>query len=543
MLVAENEIIPADGVIVEGLAAIDEEALTGRKGAFDKSSGDPVYASTFVKAGRIAVRVQKVGAETLAGHIGARLPYGEIERLPSAMEAEKIANGMVAPALALSGLNLLLTGNVLPSQATIRPDYATAPRHSAQLTALYGIGDALRRGILLRDPSVLDRLPATDTYVFDDSPALERRRISLGAILTGEGTSRAEVLGYACAAFPMFQNERARSLLDACVRERVPVPEISRRVRDAGVIRYRDEAGRTIEVATPGYVAMNGIGIPASLRDRLSKQGARAHRFMVMRHQPEFLDEPQLRPLWIVRNGKIIGVATFQRSGELEAVEVIETLRARNRRASFVHVTGRPQAEAEALGAELGITACHGELEAADKARLLEKLGHRTMWIGDGSRPEAAACIEASEISISVAGARTLTQDAAAVAFLQPTVRSLVPLRHVGRRHRAMLLEDYRAIFAANLFCIGGAFLGGFNTLAVFFFYYLGTCEIYTSKGVSLDGLVARMERKMAPDVLGEFDEEDPYAGTSEAGRFEQERLVPYHEIDFDVPEPPVHPV
>ncbi|HVE15562.1 MAG TPA: hypothetical protein VNB29_02445, partial [Chthoniobacterales bacterium] len=288
VLVAEDEIIPADGVIVEGLAAIDEEALTGRKGAFDKSSGDPVYASTFVKAGRIAVRVQKVGAETLAGHIGALLPYGEIERLPSAAEAEKIANGMVAPALALSGLNLLLTGNVLPSQATIRPDYATAPRLSAQLTALYGIGDALRRGILLRDASVLDRLPATDTYVFDDSLALDRRRISLGEVLAGEGATRAEILGYACAAFPMFQTERARSLLDACVRERVSVPEITRRIRDAGVIRYRDETGHTIEVATPGYVAANRIEIPAALGAQVAKQGARAHRFMVLRHQPEF---------------------------------------------------------------------------------------------------------------------------------------------------------------------------------------------------------------------------------------------------------------
>ncbi len=543
VLVAENEIIPVDGVIVHGLAAIDEEALIGRKGAFDKAPGDPVYASTFVKAGRIAVRVQKVGEETLAGHIGAQLPYGEIERLPSAAEAEKIANGMVAPALALSGLNLLLTGNILPSQATIRPDYATAPRLGAQLTALYGIGDALRRGILLRDPSVLDRLPATNTYVFDDSLALERRRISLGAVLVGEGSSRSEVLGYACAAFPMFQNERARSLLDACVRERVPVPEISRRVRDAGVIRYRDEAGRAVEVATPGYLAATGLEVPSSLSGDVTKQVARARRSMVVRHQPEFPDEPQLRPLWVIRAEKILGAVTFQRSGELEAIEVIETLRARNRRASFVHVTDRPQAEAEAFGRELGITACHGELDPEEKARLLKKLGHRTMWIGDGSRPEAAATIGASEISISVAGARTLTKDAAAVAFLQPTIRSLVPLRHLGRRHRAMLMEDYRAIFAANLFCVGGAFLGGFNTLAVAIVSNFGTGVVYTSKRASLDGLVARMERKMAPDLLGEFDEEDPFAGTSDSGRFEQERLVRYHAADFDVPAPPAHPV
>lgn len=543
VLVLEDEVIPVDGVIVEGLAAIDEEALTGRKGAFDKAPGDPVCASTFVKAGRIAVRVQKTGAETMAGHIGALLPYGEIERLPSGAEAEKLANGMVAPVLALSAANLLLTGNVLPSQATIRPDYATGPRLGAQLTALHGIGDALRRGILLRDASVLDRLPATDIYVFDDSLALERRRIALGAVFTAGGASRGLVLGYACAAFPMFQNERARSLLDACVRERVAIPEITRRVRDAGVIRYRDEAGRTVEIATPGYLAAKGYKAPNELTDRVTRQRGEARRSMVVRHQPEFPDEPQLRPLWVVRDGEVLGAVTFQRSGELEAVEVIETLRARNRQASFVYVTDRAQAAAAAFGAELGITACHGELDSAAKARLIKNLGHRTMWIGDGSLPESAPCIAASEISISTAGARTVTRDAASVAFLQPTIRSLVPLRHLGRRHRAILMDDYRTIFAANLFCVGGAFLGGFNTLAVSLVSNFGTGLIYTSKLGYLDGLTARMERKMAPDVLGEFDEEDPALGTSDAGRFEHERLVPYHEIDFNVPEPPEHPV
>jgi hypothetical protein len=91
---------------------------------------------------------------------------------------------MVVPALAVSGLNLLLTGMVLPSQASIRPDYATGPRLSAQLGALYALSDALRRGILFRDPAAMDRLPATDIYVFDDSSALTRGRIEVGEVIS-----------------------------------------------------------------------------------------------------------------------------------------------------------------------------------------------------------------------------------------------------------------------------------------------------------------------------------------------------------------------
>ena len=59
--VREGEIIPADGVVTEGLAAVDEEALCGVVGAVDKSPGDAVYAASFVRDGRLMVRVEKLG--------------------------------------------------------------------------------------------------------------------------------------------------------------------------------------------------------------------------------------------------------------------------------------------------------------------------------------------------------------------------------------------------------------------------------------------------------------------------------------------------
>ncbi|MBV8142850.1 MAG: heavy metal translocating P-type ATPase, partial [Verrucomicrobia bacterium] len=200
----EGEVIPVDGIIIAGLAAIDQEALTGRAGAFDKAPGDRVYASTFVRHGRIVVRVTRIGIDTVTGYIGAQLVHGKIQRLPSAAEAEDVATRMVVPALAISGLNLVVTGAVLPSQATMRPDYATGPRLSAQLAALYTLSDALRCGILFRDPAAMDRLPATDIFVFDDSTAMTRTRIEVGEVITDTKVGPNFVLSCAASAFPAF---------------------------------------------------------------------------------------------------------------------------------------------------------------------------------------------------------------------------------------------------------------------------------------------------------------------------------------------------
>ena len=550
VIVHEGEIIPVDGIIVDGLAAVDSEPLTGRAGALDKASGDRVYASSYVKAGQITVRVEKVGDDTMAGFIGARLPYGRIDHLPSSSEAEEVANRTVTPVIALATANYLLTGMSTPSRALVRPDYATAPRLSAQLAALYDLSDALRRGILFTDPAALDRLPATDIYVFDDSPALERRRISIGEIITQRGVAPEAVISYAASAFPAFQNDRARALLDHCFQLRAPMLEITGRKREAGVIRYLDAQGQQIEVATPAYVETQGINVPAALAaafaasttawaERGNKRGKRA-----VAHP-----EPQLRPLWVVREGKVLGIVTFQRQGDLEGAEIIATLRARNAQARFIHVSRRPQHEAEAIAGRIGISTVFGGLDAVGKAAVLEKLGRRTMWIGDGSKPGSLPCIKAATVSISVAGAPTVPTDAANVILLQNSLRGLVPLRRVGRRHRASLRKGYREIFGAGLFCVAGSLLGGFNTLAVACITNVATGFVYATHRRHLNDLISRMEAKMAKNVVEEDEEErDHEAGTTDEaatdeGNYETEQLEDYSEQDLDGPMPEEHPV
>jgi manganese/zinc-transporting P-type ATPase C len=542
--VHEGEIVPVDGVILGGLAAMDQEALTGRAGALDKAPGDRVYASTFVRAGRIMVRVSKIGTDTLTGYMGTQLPHGRIDRLPSSAEAEAIANSMVVPALAVAGLNLLLTGMVRPSQATIRPDYATGPRLSAQLAALYALSDALRRGILFRDPAAMDRLPATDIYVFDDSSALTRGRIEVGEVISAPDVPANAVLSYAASAFPAFQNERARALIERCAKDRAPLLEITHRARHAGLISYRDDGNRLVEVATPAYIETSGVGIPAAVESALAESPtAWAHRGGGDDREGIHHDDPTMRPLWVLLEGVVQGAVTFHRKGEPEATEAIATLRARNPRASFLYISSLPQAEAEVIGHRIGILTCIGDLDTEGKVGILNNLGRRTMWIGNGSLPESLPCIAASTVSISLAGSQTVPHDAADIILLLPSLRGLVPLRRIGRLHRALLKDGYRSIFALNLLCVAGAFLGGFDTLIVGLTTNLGTGYVYRSHLKRLNDLISRMEAKMAKELGPESEEHDAQEGISDDGAHEVEGHEDYSELDLDAEVPHERPV
>jgi cation transport ATPase len=535
--VRAGETIPVDGVVTKGLAAVDEESLSGAAGAVDKTPGDTVYSSTFVRDGRLTVRVEKVGINSVAGYIGARLPHARIDHLLSSAEAERIANRNAKPALALAGISLAVTRRLRPSQAIIRPDYATAPRISAQLAALHDLGDGLQRGILFHDPAALDRLPATDIYVFDDASALERRPIEVAEVFSLDKVSADAVLGYITAAFPASQNERARALTAKSIKQGVPIPEIFRRSRHAGAIRYRDSGNSLLEIAAPAYIAEAGVNVPSRIAQAVA---ASPYAWSPQRegglNESTPHKEPLLRPLWVLRDGEVLGVVTFRRQGEQEGIPVIAALKARNKRASFVYISSHAQATAETIARTFGISTVFGDLDPEGKARALRELGRRTMWIGDGTSPAAIPCIEASTVSISVAGISTVPLDAADIVLLQPGLQNLVALRRIGRGHRARIEADYCAVYSANLLSVAGGLFACFGSLEAGLTSNAGTGYVYARHWKQLRDLISRAETRRAI-LMSSGEESDRLTDTPHAHSNNAEQFVDYRDLD-----PSAHP-
>ncbi|MGD0116618.1 MAG: ATPase [Candidatus Binatus sp.] len=531
--VGEGETIPVDGVVTEGLAAVDEEALSGRAGAADKTPGDAVYASTFVRHGRLKVRVEKIGSDTVAGYIGSLLPHSKIDNLLSSAEAERIANRNARRALALAGANLVLRRRLRSSQAVVRPDYVTAPRLGAQLGALHDLADGLRRGIFFRDPTALDRLPATDVYVFDETAALERMQLEVADIFPARDVSVEAVLGYATAAFPAGQNERARALQTRSVELRAPIPAIFQRSRYAGAIRYLDSGNRLIEIAAPAYLAAVGVKVPAQLAETVAASPY-AHNPRRAGGGNKFVahEEPFLRPLWVLRDGEVLGAVTFRREGAPEGIKIIADLQARNRRARFVYLSSQAQAAAAAVAGRFGFSSAFGGLDADDKARAITRLGNRTIWIGDGASPEAIPSIEASTVSVSVAGVATAPRDAADIVLLQPGLDNLVPLRSIGRDHRTRIQADYRTVYTANLLSVAGGLFAGFGSLEAGLTSNAGTAYVYLRHRRHLRDLISQVETKRAILKSPAREESEHTADALHAGLDAAEEFVAYREID-----------
>ncbi len=103
-------IIPVDGLIIDGIAAVDQHFLTGEAQPVEKEKGDKVFASTVVLSGRIVVKVEKSGNETTSAKISQILLNTTKFRTVSQLKGEEWGDRAILPMLAVAGLSVPLIG-------------------------------------------------------------------------------------------------------------------------------------------------------------------------------------------------------------------------------------------------------------------------------------------------------------------------------------------------------------------------------------------------------------------------------------------------
>jgi cation-transporting P-type ATPase C len=496
IVVRRGESLPADGVVEDGFAAVVDDLQFGGRQSEDRSPGDAVAAGAFVRDGSLTIRVERAGADSSASYLASLLPHGVPQSafgaLPSSLEVERIANRNAKPALALSAFTFSLTRSLLPAQALIRPDYVTAPRISVQLSALQAVADGLQRGVWFRNPAALDRVGSSEVYIIDETAGLDRRQIEVAAVQTADGVSAEAIVGHALAAQRKSRAERSRALQAFASKRNVAPPRPESVRRFAGVIRYADDLGSQIEIATPSYLGASKIAVPPRFQnDRGWRNGASGT-------EPATQHDPSLRPLYVLRDGDVIGVVAFARTGEMVGRQAAAALAAHNERARVVYLSSAGEGEAKALARKFGIGSVHAGLSPSAKVELIRGLGRDTLWIGDGTDADAKKAIAASAVSVSVAPLSRSREDAADILLPHQRLSAIAEVIDLGRAHAKRLEKDYRTVYALNLLGAAGALLAGLNGLQVGLLSNVGTGLIYSRHARYLDLLASDTEEKRA---------------------------------------------
>jgi Cu2+-exporting ATPase len=440
-----GEMVPVDGIIVEGLAMIDQHALTGESVPAEKGVGDRVFASTVLVAGKVHVAVEKSGNETATAKIAQILSDSAGYKLASQHKGEQLADKAVIPTLCLGGLALTTLGPP-GAVAVVNSDLGTGIRMAAPLAMLSTLALCAQKGVLVKDGRALDLLCQVDTVLFDKTGTLTRERPEVGRLIAANGFRPLQVLRLAAAAERRFHHPVALAILHKAAEHglRLPLTDATQYKVGYGITVGID--GHRVRIGSRRFMELEGVPLTSEVEDALDEVHREGHT-MVM----------------VAVDDQLGGALELRASIRPEVRGIVQGLRERDIRHIAI-ISGDHEAPTRRLAEELGMDRYFAQVLPADKADYVERLqreGRKVCFVGDGIND--AIALKKANVSISLRGATSIATDTAHVVFMEQSLGKLCELRDIARDLDRNVRNSWLMILGPNLACIGGVFTLGFG--------------------------------------------------------------------------------
>ena len=440
--VRSGDLIPVDGVIVQGMAMIDQHMLTGETQPAEKAEGDSVFASTQVLTGRVLIEVRTSGSETTAANIAEVLKHAIDFKTHAQMQGERWADSWNLPVLMLAfgampwvgavGTVVILNGHIAQSIRIVAP-----------LSTLNYLNLASHQGLLVKDGRVLEDLPDIDTFLFDKTGTLTQDEPMVGEITVYlDDYSEEDILAYAAAAEYKLKHPLARAIVKRAKELKVMPSELGDADYQIGYGVTMSIRNRRIQVGSRHFMEQQHIQLPPSLDADLQKPHAAGYT-----------------PILLAIDGQLAGVLEMRAAVRPEVRDLLSTLRGYGVKHLAI-VSGDHRQPTEKLARELGMDEWFYEVLPQNKAEIVERLqaqGRRVCFIGDGVNDTIA--MKKANISISLSGATTVATDTAQIVLMDGSLKKLPELIKLSHELRYNLNHSWLFNIVPGTLAMASAFV------------------------------------------------------------------------------------
>jgi len=453
VVVNAGEIIPIDGTIAEGLASVDQHSLTGESKPVEITIGGKVFASTLVLTGRILISVENTGVNTNAAKIGLILEQTQEYKENLRLRGKQMADGFIAPTLAVGGLTLPLLG---PSAAiaVIWSAFGYNMKLYGPISVLNFLHIMAKNGILIKDGRSLEMLQKVDALVFDKTGTLTMEQPQLTYLHPVGPFDEEAILTFAAAAEYRQTHPIAKAILAAAEQRELDLPVIKEAAYRVGYgIEVKIDT-KVVQVGSARYMEQQGIHFSNEIQTLKRKSGAKGHSLV-----------------YVAVNGALAGVLELQSCIRPEAKEIINYAKAQG--ISVYIISGDHEQPTRELANELGIEHYFAETLPVKKAELIAELrenGKFVAYVGDGIND--AIALKQANVSISLSGASTVATDTAQIILMDGDLKKLKSLFEISRSFEANMRTNYLTSMVPGAITLAGVFLFHMGLLGGLVVYY-----------------------------------------------------------------------
>lgn len=451
IVVRPGERVPADGVVEDGAAGVDESALTGESRAVEKRAGDAVSTGTVSLDGRLVVRARAVGGDTRLAQVAALVQAAQASRAPVQKMVDRVSAVFVPVVVGIAVVTLvgwLLAGAglavaLLHAVAVLVIACPCALGLATPAAIMAGTGAAARAGILIRDAAALEQAGRIGLVVFDKTGTLTEGKPSLAALHPAEGVALEDALHLAARLQAGSEHPLARAVLAMANGDARPA-ENFRALPGRGVEGVVE--GRRLALGSTRLLEESGL-TAGPLAEAAAYQAAQGHTLS-----------------WLIDLAEpaILALLAFADAPRPTAGSAVRALKERS--VGVAMLTGDSPEAASSVAGALGIdTVAAGVLPAqkAERVAAWRAEGQRVAMVGDGVND--AAALASADLGIAMGSGTDAAIAAAHVTLLRPDPALVPATLAITRRTLAKIRQNLLWAFAFNALGIPLAALGGLS--------------------------------------------------------------------------------
>lgn len=406
--------VPVDGVVLEGLSAVDESALTGESVPVEKMSGDTVTGATLNTGGYFTMRAEKVGEDTALSRIVKLVEEAGASRAPVARLADRISGIFVPAVMAIALLAFvawLLAGHSLEfalarAISVLIISCPCALGLATPVAIMVGTGRGAREGILYKNAEALENLCRINTVVLDKTGTVTEGHPQITDNQPFDGTQD-ELLALAAGMESRSEHPLARAIVEEA--------------KNCGLV----------PATVSGFRTLSGMGVEGQVAGRLCLAG---NQRLMLQHNVDLAMAGEMparfaregkTPLYFSCDGKLAGMLALADRPRRHSRAAIMAMKARGMQ--VIMLTGDNAATGEAVRQMVGIDRVMAEVMPQEKdghVLQLMQAGRKVLMVGDGIND--APALARADVGMAIGAGTDVALESADVVLARSDLADMV---------------------------------------------------------------------------------------------------------------------
>jgi heavy metal translocating P-type ATPase len=443
-VVLPHEICPVDGTVVAGRGSMDESYLTGEPYRMAKAPGSTVLSGAINGEAALEIRTDRVAGDSRYAKIMDVLRTSE-ERRPQMRRLADSLGALYTPlAVAIAAAAWWASGDPVRFLAVLVVATPCPLLIAIPVAIIGAVSLAAKRGIVIRDPAILERLDTCRTAIFDKTGTLTYGTPQLTDVLLVGHMPEADVLALAASLEGYSKHPLAAAVVQAAADRSIQLLQVEELAEKPG----QGLTGRVQRLN--GGDAANDVAI-TSRQKLAARDSAAAEQLPPVAGGLECI---------VIVDGRVEAVLRFRDAPRADGRSFVNHLAPAHRLSRVMLVSGDRESEVKWLADLVGITEVHAGIQPEGKLRLVEEATAQapTVFVGDGIND--APALAAATVGIAMGTASDVTSEAAGAVVMDSSLERVDELFHIGGRLRSIALQSAVGGMAASLVGMGFAAAG-----------------------------------------------------------------------------------